>query len=178
MRRTSLGWKTVAALLALTSIGLASCSKDSGYVYRGPKLPGHTQPAAASLPPPEGRGVTRPTGAAAEAAASAGGEQTGEPAARVLAPVPRARAEGPSGPVVVLAPERPEEVNIPEDPRTPTEVARDKAAWDRCVLNAAVKESEDVTSRGAPVGRSPEEICAQSLGMADRGAIPRSRQRR
>lgn len=150
---------------------LTACGGGSGYEYHGPRLP-HTQPAAASIPPPPGRGEAPPIETAPQADQAAPAAE-GQDAPRVLAPVPRTRAEGVSGPVTVLAPDRPEEVNVPEDPRSPSEVSRDKAAWDRCVLNATVRRSEDVSSR-PPTGPTPEEQCAQSLGMANRNAIPKS----
>jgi hypothetical protein len=51
---------------------------------------------------------------------------------------------------------------------------RDRSAFDRCVMKAANSEQE---TGGYPVAATPEELCAQSLGMRDRNAPPAWRDR-
>lgn len=61
------------------------------------------------------------------------------------------------------------------DPRTEAERMQDINSWDRCVTHVqAAFESDPMR----PQLQSPEEYCSQSLGMADRTAVPISRQSR
>ncbi|MGE0829915.1 MAG: hypothetical protein AB7O04_11255 [Hyphomonadaceae bacterium] len=57
----------------------------------------------------------------------------------------------------------------PGDPRTDAQRMRDIRAWDRCVLRAQSAADTDPTRYQA---ESPEELCASSLGMADRLSLP------
>jgi hypothetical protein len=61
------------------------------------------------------------------------------------------------------------------DPRTVTERMQDINAWDRCVTHVqAAFESDPLR----PQLQSPEDYCSQSLGMANRDAVPESRMHR
>lgn len=61
------------------------------------------------------------------------------------------------------------------DPRTESERMQDINSWDRCVTHVqAAFESDPMR----PQLQSPEEYCSQSLGMANRTAVPISRQSR
>jgi hypothetical protein len=63
----------------------------------------------------------------------------------------------------------------PGDPRTSEERIRDIRAWDQCVMQVQGAFDADPMS---PQLTTPEEYCAQSLGMADRTAVPVGRQQR
>jgi len=164
------------------SVAAASCGGGSGYVYHGPKVPGRkTQPAAISEPPPPGRAQREQELAAARQAEAeaAGTAETGAPvgAPRVLTPVPRTRTNGGDGPIIVTAPDRGrlDEPVLPEDLRTPAQIKKDQEAWDRCVVQAAFRESEQISSSAAPVQATPEALCAEKLGMEGRNTPPRNR---
>lgn len=176
MRRSALVLWIVAA-----SVATAACGGGSGFVYHGPKPPARkTQPSAISEAPPPGRAEREQELAAirqaeAEAAgATASGAPVGEP--RVLTPVPRTRTNG-DGPIIVIAPDRGrlDEPVLPEDLRTPAQIKKDQEAWDRCVVQAAFRESEQISSSAAPVQATPEALCAEKLGMEGRNTAPRNR---
>ena len=60
----------------------------------------------------------------------------------------------------------------PGDPRSPDERMHDINAWDRCVTSVQSAYESDPMR---PQLNSPEEYCSNSLGMADRTAVPQSR---
>jgi hypothetical protein len=116
------------------------------------------------------------------------------PVAVASAPPPRAQST-PTAPSVaapgVSAPPRPQPVSREDDdtvvvpgqverqveppqgdPRSVAERMQDINSWDRCVTNVQSVYERDPMR---PQLQSPEEYCAQSLGMANRGAIPVSR---
>lgn len=157
---------------------VAACQNSSGFEYHGPRLPAQVLAAPAEpatpatepgAPAPASRGAVDTSAVAAEP----GAPPPSQPG-RVLTPVPRARVDGPSGPIVVPAPERGGPVIVLEDTRTPTEIAEDNATYDRCILKAAVRASEG-QSPWAPPGPSPQEICAKQLGIRKRGDTPENR---
>jgi hypothetical protein len=59
------------------------------------------------------------------------------------------------------------------DPRNAIQRRQDARAWDRCILSVQrqMAQQEGVN----PVGNSPEEYCARTLGMSSRDAVPNSR---
>ncbi len=61
------------------------------------------------------------------------------------------------------------------DPRTNEERRADVRSWDQCVMQVQSAFDSDPMR---PQLTTPEEYCAQSLGMADRGAVPVSRRQR
>lgn len=164
--------------ICAASMTLAACGGGSGFVYKGPKPPARkTQPAAVSEAPPPGRAAQAQQAAEAEAEAQAQAQEgpVGDP--RVLTPVPRTRTDGTTGPIVVPAPDLGEldEPILPEGTRSPAQIKKDQEAWDKCVVQAAFRESEQIGSVAAPVQATPEELCARKLGMEGRNAVPRSR---
>ncbi|MGE0045030.1 MAG: hypothetical protein AB7J28_13620 [Hyphomonadaceae bacterium] len=60
----------------------------------------------------------------------------------------------------------------PGDPRTSAQRMEDIRAWDRCVNHAQNIGDQDPTRYQA---ESPEELCRRTLGMADREALPATR---
>lgn len=165
-------------LLILACAGaLASCQNSSGFEYHGPRVPQALLAEAVPPSPVEAEPAPAPAPVVSEGAVAAepGAPPPSQPG-RVLTPVPRARVDSPSGPIVVPAPERGRPVIVLEDTRTPTEVAQDKAIYDQCILKAAVRTSEG-QSPWAPPGPSPQEICAKQLGIRKRGETPESRRR-
>jgi hypothetical protein len=61
------------------------------------------------------------------------------------------------------------------DPRSTSERMEDIRAWDQCVTRVQAAFESDPMS---PQLDSPEEYCSQSLGMAERDAVPLSRTER
>ncbi|MBX3431121.1 MAG: hypothetical protein KF779_16160 [Hyphomonadaceae bacterium] len=61
------------------------------------------------------------------------------------------------------------------DPRSNEERRADVRSWDQCVTQVQSAFDSDPMR---PQLTSPEEYCAQSLGMADRNAVPVSRRQR
>jgi hypothetical protein len=61
------------------------------------------------------------------------------------------------------------------DPRSNEERMADIRAWDQCVLQVQSAFDADPMR---PQLTTPEEYCRESLGMAERTAVPISRQRR
>lgn len=60
----------------------------------------------------------------------------------------------------------------PGDPRSRAQRMRDIRAWDRCLIRAQSVADADPT-RYQP--ETPEQLCRERLGMADRTAVPISR---
>ena len=138
----------LAAVLAL-----AACASSN-------ELP----PAAPAPPPPE---LSAPAPDAAPGAAAP------EIAAPGVAAPPAPRPPAPRGDIVV--PGQVERALPPTgDPRSVTERAQDVRAWDDCVMRAQGMAESDAMS---PSLDTPEDICRQQLGMANRGAVPDSRRR-
>jgi hypothetical protein len=61
------------------------------------------------------------------------------------------------------------------DPRSVAERTADIRAWDRCVTRVQSSYESDPTR---PQLDTPEDVCSQSLGMANRNAVPDSRSQR
>jgi hypothetical protein len=61
------------------------------------------------------------------------------------------------------------------DPRTNEERRADVRAWDQCVTQVQSAFDADPMR---PQLTTPEEYCAQSLGMGDRTSVPISRRQR
>jgi hypothetical protein len=91
------------------------------------------------------------------------------------APVPVDTARR-SGSDIIVPGVRERQVQPPRgDPRSTSERMEDIRAWDQCVTRVQAAFESDPMS---PQLDSPEEYCSQSLGMADRDAIPISRTER
>jgi hypothetical protein len=67
------------------------------------------------------------------------------------------------------------QVTPPGDPRSNEERMADIRAWDQCVLQVQSAFDADPMR---PQLTTPEEYCRDSLGMAERTAVPISRRRR
>ncbi len=171
----------VAALAALMAV--ASCA---GVESAGRNARTSEPTPVASAPAP----TSAPSTAATPAPSAA------PPVAVASAPTPAPQTQAaPAQPTVaapgVSAPPRPQPVSREDDdavvvpgqverqveppqgdPRSVAERMQDINSWDRCVTNVqAVYERDPMR----PQLQSPEEYCAQSLGMANRDAVPVSR---
>jgi len=77
---------------------------------------------------------------------------------------------------VIVPGQREQQIAPPNgDPRSTSERMQDIRSWDQCVTRVQSAFERDPMR---PQLDSPEEYCARSLGMADRDAIPISRQER
>lgn len=138
-----------------------------------PVLPPPSSAPAASAPAPRPALVTPPaavpvTQAPAPSAAPVAAPSVAAPAAD--RPPPRRSNDED---VVVQGPAR--QITPPGDQRTESERMQDINSWDRCVTHVqAAFESDPMR----PQLQTPEEYCAQSLGMANRTSVPISRQAR
>lgn len=156
----------MAAVAAL--IAMAGCAgmESAGRTARAP------EPARAAAPPP-------PEAAAPAPSPMLPGEATITPPPVAAAPAPQAAdppvttaSRGGEGDIVVPG-ARERQVQPPGgDPRSNAERMQDIRAWDRCVMRVQAAFDRDPMR---PQLESPEEYCRQSLGMADRLAIPESR---
>jgi hypothetical protein len=153
-----------AALAALIAVaGCAGMESAGRTAARAPE-------PYASAPPPPATTAPAPAVAAPPPAVP-------PPVAAAPAPVaddpPATRASrGGNGDIVVPG-ARERQVEPPGgDPRSNAERMEDIRAWDRCVMRVQSAFDRDPMR---PQLDSPEEYCRQSLGMADRTAIPESR---
>lgn len=88
------------------------------------------------------------------------------------APAPR-RASGEDE--IVIPGQAQRQITPPNgDPRSRAERIEDVRAWDQCVTGVQAAFDGDPMR---PQLQSPEEVCANSLGMAARDAVPESRRR-
>lgn len=183
-----IGRLTVVAL----ALGLASCAglEPAGRNARTPASA--PSPAVTpALPPPSE--TTTPTARAPLAAppqtqqqpqavpaptpstpppAPVAAPQVSVPAA---APTPPARPASPDDDIVVPGQVQTQVPPPAGDPRTNEERRADVRAWDQCVMQVQSAFDSDPMR---PQLTTPEEYCAQSLGMAERTAVPISRQNR
>lgn len=147
--------------------------------------------AAPTYTPPTRSSAPLVTAPPASAPVTTAPVTTAPPAAVAPAPVasaPPVAAPSVAAPAADRQPRRSndEEVVVPGtitrqipppngDPRTESERMQDINSWDRCVTHVqAAFESDPMR----PQLQSPEEYCSQSLGMANRTAVPISRQSR
>lgn len=117
-------------------------------------------PAAGAPPPPQ---------QSADAGPSPGGPS---PAAPGVSVEPDRPPPPPSGDITVPSGQtRP--VTAPRgDPRTNEQRMADIRRWDNCVMRL---QNEAEGSPNRPALDTPEEVCARSLGMHDRTAVPDAR---
>ena len=103
------------------------------------------------------------------------------PAAAAPAPTPAPANErgtfnpNPQDDEVVVPGQRERQITPPGDPRSTSERMEDIRAWDRCVMTVQNAYERDPMR---PQLDSPEQYCSRSLGMANRDAVPMSRQER
>jgi hypothetical protein len=190
------------AIVAL-AVGLASCAgiEPAGRNARtsGPAATA-TAPApqrTAALPPPQTTQAPTSTPQAApqltvppqqqrDAPTATTPPQRSQPslaAPQVTAPAPAptqetsapARARSPDEDIVVPGQVETQVRPPVGDPRTNEERRADVRAWDQCLMQVQSAFESDPMS---PQLTTPEEYCSQSLGMAERTAIPIARQNR
>lgn len=91
---------------------------------------------------------------------------------RLEPPPPPPRPPGDEDEIVVQG-QQERQVPPPEgDPRSTLERRQDIRAWDQCVTRAqAIFDTDPMRAQL----ETPEELCARSLGMANRNAVPISR---
>ncbi len=178
----------IASVAVLASCaGMESASRDSrdGGLSSPPPVASAPAPTAArDLPPP-----APSASASAPAAVAPPPPQSVAPAPVAAAPAPAAAAPAPaqtaqprpvvtqrSSDEVVVPGVRERQVQAPQgDPRSVSERMEDIRAWDQCVTRVQAAYESDPMN---PQLDSPEQYCAQSLGMAERGAVPLSRSER
>lgn len=95
-------------------------------------------------------------------------------APNVAAPPPSSQQARHSGEDEIVVPGQtaPQAVPFRGDPRSIAQRNEDIRAWDQCVSRAQAAFDTDPMR---PQMDSPEELCARSLGMTDRGALPDAR---
>ncbi|ANP46429.1 hypothetical protein [Candidatus Viadribacter manganicus] len=123
-------------------------------------------PMTASAPPPRTQPAAPPVVAAPQVTA---------PAPTTPAPSQPARALSPDDDIIVPGQVQTQVPAPAGDPRTNEERRADVRSWDQCITQVQGAFDSDPMS---PQLTTPEEYCAQSLGMADRTSVPFSRQQR
>jgi hypothetical protein len=121
----------------------------------------------ATTPPPQRTQPTPPPVAAPQVTVP-----TAPPVQQAAAP---ARARSPDEDIVVPGQVETQVRPPVGDPRTNEERRADVRAWDQCLMQVKSAFDSDPMS---PQLTTPEEYCSQSLGMAERTAIPIARQNR
>jgi hypothetical protein len=131
-------------------------------VASAPSQPPQPQRMASATPTPSPAPVTPPPSRLPPVAAPS-----------VAAPVSAPPVTpNPDDDTVVVPGQVERQVRAPADPRSASERMQDINAWDRCVTHVqAAFESDPMR----PQLDSPEDYCSQSLGMANRTAVPESR---
>lgn len=151
-------------------------------------------PAPAPVATPAPAPVARPTPAPAAAPTPAPVvAPRATPAPTTVAPAPTVARPAPAEPAptaatrsgtlapnpqddeVVVPGQRERQITPPGDPRSTSERMEDIRSWDQCVTRVQSAYERDPMR---PQLDSPEQYCARSLGMADRDAVPISRQER
>lgn len=193
------------AIVALAA-GLASCAglEPAGRNARssGPSptvtAPPPSRQTAPTLPPPSRTApapaptttqtapqLTVPPAPQQQAAPPPAPPQRTQAPASVAPQVTAPPSAGPS-PTAPARPRADEDIVVPGqvqtqvpppagDPRTNEERRADVRSWDQCVMQVQSAFDSDPMR---PQLTTPEEYCAQSLGMADRTSVPVSRRQR
>jgi hypothetical protein len=178
----------IASVAVLASCaGMESASRDArtgGVSNPAPAAaPAPAPSVARDLPPP----APSASAAAPVAAAPPPPQASAAPAPVAAAPQPTPADSAPqeqprrivtqrdAGDVVVPG-VRERQVQPPQgDPRSVSERMEDIRSWDQCVTRVQAAFESDPMN---PQLDSPEEYCSQSLGMANRNAVPLSREER
>ena len=157
----------VAASIALAGCaGLEPAGRNADRIAAPPaeSAPAPAQTAAPSSAAPP---LVTPPSAAPQAAA---------PDVAAPPPTQPRRAQAEPDDTIVVPGQREQQVRPPAgDPRSTAQRMEDVRAWDRCVI-AVQSAAESDPMR--PELTTPEEYCRQSLGMANRLAVPESRRER
>lgn len=138
-------------------------------------VPPAPQQQAAPTPAPQGTQTPPPAPAPqrTQAPPSVAPQVTAPPSA---GPSPTAPAAQSNDDDVVVRGQVQTQVPPPAgDPRSNEERRADIRSWDQCVSQVQSAFDSDPMR---PQLTTPEEYCSQSLGMADRGAVPVSRRQR
>lgn len=133
-------------------------------------------PALVTPPPQRSAALTAPPASVTTPAPAPVAPSVAAPEVRVpvsTTPPPRPRSDDDD---IIVPGQAQEQVRAPDgDFRSREQRNEDIRAWDRCVSSVqAVFERDPMR----PQLNSPEDYCSQSLGMADRDAIPESRLQR
>lgn len=185
-------------------VSLAACANLEPAGRNASRAPQPSRPAASAPAPvaapapapvatPAPAPVARPTPAPAAAPTPAPvvapratpAPTTPAPAPTVARPAPAEPAPAatrsgtftpnPQDDEVVVPGQRERQITPPGDPRSTSERMEDIRSWDQCVTRVQSAYERDPMR---PQLDSPEQYCARSLGMADRDAVPISRQER
>lgn len=156
----------MAALMALMGCaGMEPAGRNASRAPQAAPPPAASAPAPSVVAPPPAPVASPPPVASAP-----------PPAASEVAPSPEPVDTRAGGNDVVVPGMRERQIPAPGgDPRSAAERMEDISAWDRCVMRVQSAFESDPMR---PQLESPEEYCRQSLGMANREAIPISRQER
>lgn len=132
----------------------------------GPTTATAPPPQAAPAEPAPSQSTPPPSAAAPPASAPA---LTPSPSAPPVASAPRSGEDE----TVVVPGARERQVQPPNgDPRSNAERMEDIRAWDRCVMRVQAAADADPLR---PQLVTPEDYCRDTLGMANRNAVPASR---
>jgi hypothetical protein len=94
----------------------------------------------------------------------------------MIAGLAAAQPANEADPEIVVPGTKERPVEAPDgDPRPAAERRSDRLAYDRCVMRAQMRQSEDAYVNA--VSLSPEEACSRALGMQDRKAVPNKRRK-
>jgi hypothetical protein len=160
-----------------------------------PSRPAASAPVAAPAPAPVATPAPAPVATPAPAATPTPAPVAAPratPAPTTAAPAPTVERPAPAEPApaatrsgtftpnpqddeVVVPGQRERQITPPGDPRSTSERMEDIRSWDQCVTRVQSAYERDPMR---PQLDSPEQYCARSLGMADRDAVPISRQER
>jgi hypothetical protein len=145
----------LAGCAGMESAGRSARSPDAVTSAPSPAAPAPTTAAPSEVSPPP-QTAPAPSVSAPAQAQDQTGAAADEGEEQVIVPGVRERQVPPPG----------------GDPRSTAERMEDIRAWDRCVMRVQGAAESDPLR---PQLVTPEEYCRESLGMADRTAVPASR---
>lgn len=157
----------LAGCAGMESAGRSARTAEPTPVASAPPPTATPAPAQTPVAPPPP--ATEPAPAAPPPAPTPAPQTPPPPAEASEETVAAPRASGD----VVVPGARQRQVQPPGgDPRSNAERMQDIRAWDQCVMRVQSAFERDPMR---PQLQTPEEYCRQSLGMADRTAVPASR---
>lgn len=158
--------RVLAATTALALIAACGTVESAGRNARDGAAP--APPVTQSAPPPVTQSAPPPTQQTAPPPPSAAA-----PGVSVAQPAPQAEQRSGGGGDIVVPGQVERQVPVPEgDPRSAGERMADIRAWDRCVMQVQGQAASDPMR---PALETPEDVCRNDLGMANRTAVPASR---
>lgn len=138
-------------------------------------MPPQQQPAPVVTQPAPQRATPTPAPTRTQTPPPNVAPQVAAPPSAGPSPTAPARARSPDDDIVVPG-QRQTQIPPPAgDPRSNEERRADVRSWDQCVTQVQNAFDSDPMR---PQLTTPEEYCAQSLGMADRGSVPVARRQR